>query len=180
MLQVLTEKITSWDTRVCTRIFGWNGKVYIDWLMLLLTRSGDGYLYAPLGILLFLYDYTVAIILVPAAALAFVIELPAQKLIKQTIKRNRPYASVRSIHHLVKPPDKFSFPSGHTAGAFIVAGLVAAFYPIYSIIALTWATGVGISRVYNGVHYPTDVIAGAMLGLLSSYTGLSIIHFIIQ
>ncbi len=178
MIQTVAAKISYWDTKVCSHIFGWNGKSYLDGLMLLLTRSGDGYLYIPFGIVLLLIDYSAAVMITTAGALAFMIELPAQKILKRLIKRSRPFENITGIHHLIKPPDKFSFPSGHTAGAFIIAMLFGTIYAAAFPVLIIWAAGVGISRVYNGVHYPTDVIAGAILGSLSAYAGYSIVHLI--
>ena len=65
-----------------------------------------------------------------------------------------------------------SFPSAHTACAFAAATvlfimLVKDRRPNWGILALVWALGVGLSRIYRGVHWPTDVIAGAMLGILA-------------
>ena len=65
----------------------------------------------------------------------------------------------------MQPSDEFSMPSEHTAAAFVMASLTAYFYPDLSLFAYSWASLIGLSRVILGVHYPTDIAAGAILGL---------------
>ena len=77
-----------------------------------------------------------------------------------------------AVRHIV-PPDEFSFPSGHAAGAVVVAAIISAFLPVAGLIACLYACLVGYSRVALGVHYPGDVLAGAILGLCCSCMGLS-------
>ena len=64
----------------------------------------------------------------------------------------------------IQPSDKFSFPSGHTAAAFVMASLLTAFYPPVALVAYPLALAIGASRVTLGVHYPSDIVAGAVLG----------------
>jgi len=63
------------------------------------------------------------------------------------------------IKNLIHPPDEFSFPSGHTAAAFLTAVLISRMAPHLSIPVFAAALMIGVSRIYNGVHYPTDVAA---------------------
>jgi undecaprenyl-diphosphatase len=86
-------------------------------------------------------------------------------LLKETIDRPRPAHAHPGIDTAVGTPGSPSFPSGHTATAFAAAAVVGAFYPrlrwpLYALAAL-----VGVSRIYLGVHFALDVIAGALLGL---------------
>ena len=62
-------------------------------------------------------------------------------------------------------PTSSSFPSGHTASAFAFATAVTADVPILAVPLFGLATAVGYSRVHTGVHYPADVMAGAILGV---------------
>jgi membrane-associated phospholipid phosphatase len=91
-------------------------------------------------------------------------------LIKTLINRPRPFVSYPFIEK-ISVGGSASFPSGHTVSAFALALAVAiAFRNRYStIIVFAWATAVGFSRIYCGVHYPSDVAAGIVLGLISTY-----------
>lgn len=73
------------------------------------------------------------------------------------------------------PLDQFSFPSGHAAGAFMMATVLNHFYPFLMIPCYAIASIIGVSRVYNGVHYPSDVMAGSALGIFSARIGILII-----
>lgn len=92
-------------------------------------------------------------------------------LLKHLIARSRPYDCIRGLIPLITPPTDYSFPSGHTAASFAVGVLLFRKLPKrYGIPALVLAALIGFSRLYLGVHYPSDVLAGALLGTGISYT----------
>jgi membrane-associated phospholipid phosphatase len=92
--------------------------------------------------------------------------------LKNVVRRPRPYALVPGIaprarsHQGEKTFDPFSFPSGHAAVAFAIATSLSVSYPEWYVIAPSalWATAVSLSRSWLGVHYPTDIGIGAVLG----------------
>lgn len=130
------------------------------------SRLGDGPLYAVLGMVLLLADGGRGATFFSHALAVFALELPLYGLLKNLIRRPRPSDAGESLHAFIQPSDRFSFPSGHTAAAFVMASLVLIHYPAWMLPALVLAPAIGLSRVMLGVHYPTDILAGAVLGVL--------------
>jgi len=91
--------------------------------------------------------------------------------LKRCCRRERP--ALRGWEPEIAAPDQFSFPSGHTMNAFAVAVLVSARVPAAAPPALVIASSIGASRVVLGLHYPSDVVAGALLG--SALAGLAVV-----
>ena len=80
-------------------------------------------------------------------------------ILKNLVGRIRPYEVVRGVHYLIERQNDFSFPSGHTGSSFAVAVIYFLKLPRkYGILALMLAVHIGFSRLYLGVHYPTDVL----------------------
>jgi membrane-associated phospholipid phosphatase len=84
--------------------------------------------------------------------------------IKDLFERSRPPDAQPGLEALVTLPENASFPSGHAATAFAAATAIAVISPRMRPYALAIAAGVALSRVYLRVHYPLDVLAGALLG----------------
>lgn len=90
-------------------------------------------------------------------------------LLKNMVARIRPYEVVQGLTFLGKQPSDFSFPSGHSTCSMAAAVVLFLKMPKrYGIAALTLGIVICLSRLYVGVHYPTDVLAGAAIGIAAA------------
>ena len=174
MLTAMLSQCSDWDQAMVLRVADRTPGPLVAGLMILLSRSADGVMYPLYAGVLRVAEPDKAGPLLGCLLAAFAMELPLFKLLKHLVRRDRPCAAV-GVSPRISIPDHFSFPSGHTAGAFVLAGVVHAFQLPWSGLLWLWAACVGVSRVYNGVHYPTDVAAGALLGWGCARLALSLL-----
>lgn len=135
-----------------------------------ISRSADGYLYAVVGAIALLEKHW---LFAKVLAVGFLIERVLYFILKNTLKRRRPQQTIPSFISVIQPSDQFSFPSGHTSAAFLMMAICSVFFPTLSIMLVIWAVSVGASRVLLGVHFPTDTMAGAILGYSVGILSLS-------
>lgn len=106
--------------------------------------------------------------------IGFIIERPIYMFLKIFFKRDRPYVALKTRNY-IRPADTFSFPSGHTSAAFLIATLFSLFYPWTAPLAITWASMVGSSRVILGVHFPSDILSGALFGISFAIVSMAVV-----
>lgn len=136
------------------------------------SRTGDGPLYLLVATTLFLFEPVHGKNFLLSGLTAYAFDVSLYWLLKNMIKRDRPAVKIDFYEAWITPSDQFSFPSGHTAAAFVFACLIYTFYPLYAAPIFLWATLIGASRVLLGVHYPSDIAAGALLGVTCATTGI--------
>jgi undecaprenyl-diphosphatase len=135
------------------------------------SKTGDGLLYVLIMALLY-WQFGFENEMLKAIMLGFVIERPLYFILKNSLKRSRPEYALQNFQSVIIPSDKFSFPSGHTSAAFMMATILGYFIPPLLIALYCWAAIVGISRVILGVHFPTDVMVGVILGVSAATISL--------
>ncbi|MEJ1964306.1 MAG: phosphatase PAP2 family protein [Gammaproteobacteria bacterium] len=97
------------------------------------------------------------------------------KVLKRVCVRERPFITHSSISLAMAPLDRYSFPSGHTLHAVAFTWQAVVQFPALAWVLVPLATLIAASRVVLGLHYPTDVLAGAAIGAGLATTGLSFV-----
>ena len=152
-----------------------HGKAWIR-LATCLTRCGDWPTYVlVLPLILYITSPTSLQLILQVYFLGLLIENGLYLVIKKTCKRHRPSDRLTDVNQLINPPDKFSFPSGHTSSAIGVACVMSYFFPHLIIPFFVLATCVSLSRLILKVHFPTDIVAGSILGICAAKIALAII-----
>ena len=93
------------------------------------------------------------------------------EIVKKTTRRSRPCHIAPHCWSRMKPPDQYSFPSGHTITAFAVAVSLSLHFPLFAVPLFFLATCVAVSRIFLGMHFLSDVLAGLILGVSLAYAG---------
>ena len=136
-------------------------------VMTVLSRLGDaGFIWIVITLLLLIPRKTrrAGILSALAMAAAFCI---TNLFLKNYVARIRPYEVIRGLHCLVPKEHDLSFPSGHATASFAAAVAIYKSRPKrLGVPCLILAFAISVSRLYVGVHYPTDVICGAVIGTL--------------
>lgn len=102
----------------------------------------------------------------------------ASHVLKPFFERPRPCSALPDVHLLVNAKSSFSMPSAHASNFFAVAFFFGYYFRRYSVIFYFIALVVGLSRIFVGVHYPFDVLAGAILGVLCAAAVIAIWNYI--
>lgn len=152
------------DHRLMLRVNGWRAPRWIRVWMLCATRGGDGWLWYGMGLVIALFGGEGRFAAIGTAALAAALGICIFLSLKKATGRRRPSAFAPHCWATLFPPDQFSFPSGHTITAFAVALSLSHFYPALEAGLLFCAVSVAASRILLGMHFLSDVIAGAVIG----------------
>jgi len=165
------QHVTPIEAQVMKRFCGLQRYGWLTVFFKFMSRLGDGPLWGALALGLLVADLQAFRGVVVVMALAIGITIVVFKSVKNLVGRPRPFETWDCLACVMLPPDRFSFPSGHTMTAFAVMGVIYVLLPAVWLPLLPVAVLIGLSRIYLGLHYPTDVLMGALLG---SVIGLAV------
>jgi undecaprenyl-diphosphatase len=163
--------ITKSDYNVMRRANNWEAPRWVRAYVIGSTRGGDGWLWYALGPVILLFGGENRFAALGAALVAAVLSVLLFIWLKRFTGRRRPCQIEPHCWATLLPPDQFSFPSGHTMTAFAVAIPLMLFYPSLTIGLLFCALSIAMSRILLGMHFLSDVLAGALIGTGLGYLG---------
>jgi undecaprenyl-diphosphatase len=171
----LLDRFDHAEYRLCRRL---NRGVEHAWVRVVFrtaSRLGDGIIwYALMLAMPFVYGdrgLRVALIMLATGAAG----LAVYKLLKRIFVRERPFIRHAGISLAQAPLDRYSFPSGHTLHAVAFTWQACAAFPELGYVLVPLALAIAASRVVLGLHYPTDVLVGALLGATSGAIGAALV-----
>lgn len=147
----------------------------LNYIMIFITILGNGGLIWIVAALFLIFQnknmlkregFTIAVALIIFSVLGLLI-------LKPIIARPRPFVA-QGVDILIKEPMGFSFPSGHTGSSFAAASVIYFYNKKRGLLALILATLIAFSRMYLFVHYPSDIVGGLILGIISSRIAIKI------
>jgi undecaprenyl-diphosphatase len=168
--------ITAGDRKVMLRVNRWTPPLWVRRWMIAASRAGDGWGWALVGVAVLLFGGAERFAAIEAGVLAVGLGMALFHSLKRVAGRARPCATEEHCWATLLPPDRFSFPSGHTITAFAVATTFSLFYPDAFAVLLFCALSVACSRIMLGLHYLSDVIAGIAIGAGLGYAAVSLVN----
>lgn len=163
------ESLLELDSNILLWIQEFIRQDYMDWFWVNITKLGDaGLFWIAVSIILIFFKKTrpVGITALGSMLLCYFI---TNLTLKPLVDRPRPYRMIAELDLIIPPESDRSFPSGHTTASFAAALIYLRMMPKkFGVPAVILATFVSLSRLYVGVHYPTDVIGGFLVAMIGS------------
>ena len=167
------QRIQTWDEAWCLRFNRASTNPAICNAFRVVSRLGDGIFWYFLMLCLLVIYQSDAMLPVLHMAAAGLVCTVLYKWLKLKTHRPRPYNNL-GINRGIAPLDQFSFPSGHTLHAVAFTIIALNYYPALAWLLLPFTALVAISRLILGLHYPSDVLAGIIIGATISGLSLSL------
>jgi undecaprenyl-diphosphatase len=154
------------DMRLLRAAVAWGARAGVAEVMRLASRLGDGPVWLAVGVAAFLAGGTEGRALALEGGLTGALGALLYRACKARFVRKRPFVSLPDLPILWSPPQDFSFPSGHALHGFAWATLVALHFGLLAPPVFALAGTIALSRVVLAVHYPSDIVAGGVFGVI--------------
>lgn len=162
------------EVKLCLAVNRLSHYLIIKHIFRVVSRLGDGIAWYGLILLLpLIYGYD-ALYVSLHMSIVGLITLVIYKLLKQFTVRDRPCITHAAVNMGMAPLDQYSFPSGHTMHAVSFSTVALFYYPVLAVYIIPFTILVMLSRVILGLHYPSDVLLGAVFGGLIAITSFLI------
>jgi undecaprenyl-diphosphatase len=166
-------RIDTADYRLCRRLNRAASRSAIRRPFQIASRLGDGVVWYVLILLLPVIFGMPAVRAAIVMALTGLLGVMVYAVLKRVFVRERPFIRHRGISQAAAPLDRYSFPSGHTLHAVSFAWQASVHFPQLAWWLVPLAAMIAVSRLILGLHYPTDVLAGAFIGACIAQLGLA-------
>jgi len=163
------------EGKLCVRVNRVGQHLPVQRFFAVVSRLGDGACWAVFAVACLLTGRSGALPFVAQMAVTGGAGVAVYKLLKERLVRERPYVRNVGIVCGTAPLDRYSFPSGHTLHAVSFTLLLTEFEPLFAFICIPLAGLIAVSRVVLGLHYPSDVIAGALIGAALASLSLTLV-----
>lgn len=152
------------ERALCLSINRWSRQRDVRRSFAIASRLGDGIVWYALMVGIAAFGGAAGPVIALQLASTGVLALLLYRYLKERLVRERPFISHEAVVCITQPLDRYSFPSGHTLHAVLFTVLIAAHFPLLGWLLVPLTLVIALSRVVLGLHYPTDVAAGAIIG----------------
>lgn len=174
-MHALLLRADQFELNVCLRINSLSRYASARGLFRVVSRLGDGVFWYTVMVVLAIIGGRQAALAMLHVGLTSLAGVALYSYLKNRLVRPRPFVSHGQIVCHIAPLDMYSFPSGHTLHAVLFTTMIGAYAPFTLWLLVPFALLVATSRVVLGLHYPSDVLAGAALGMLLALTSFAVV-----
>ncbi|MGC9971521.1 MAG: phosphatase PAP2 family protein [Bryobacteraceae bacterium] len=161
--------VATGDLGLMRKVRRWLPPRWLRLWMVWATRAGDGWLWGAIGLAIALFGDADRWRALEASAASGAAGILLFQCLRRLADRRRPCEIEPHCWAELLPPDRFSFPSGHSLTAFAVSVSLALFFPSLAVALFLAAASVAASRILLGMHFLSDVLAGSVLGATLGY-----------